>query len=250
VPSQLHAFAIIKSMNTPFVLAFDTASPVCAVAVVAMDEATHVTRIATRVSHVPNAHSSVLLPFARACLDELGGSPSAIRAIAVGIGPGSFTGVRIGVSVAQGLATGLGCPIYPIDSLMIFAESAYLLTGQSDVVVAVDSRMQSAYAARYQWVDDDWLTVAAPAQVPRDPWPPPLCGALLGVGNAFAVDEGLADCATTVLADVALSPAALAHLASRQVRKNAGIAAHDLRPNYVREKVAATIAERRAALAS
>jgi len=72
---------------------------------------------------------------------------SDLHAIAVGVGPGSFTGIRVAVSVAQGLGFATGLPIIPISSLAVLAQSAYERHGWSNIITAIDARMNEVYWA-------------------------------------------------------------------------------------------------------
>lgn len=103
-------------------------------------------RVYTRFNDRPRAQAQVVLPMIEAvCVDaEL--PLSAIEMIAVAVGPGSFTGVRLSLSVAKALAFALNCPLMPISTLDI--HRAYLLnqTPNARTAVAIDARMGQVYA--------------------------------------------------------------------------------------------------------
>ena len=110
--------------------------------------------------------STKLLPLLRSLLARAGMEWQDIGAIAYGQGPGAFTGLRTACAVAQGLGFGIGCRLLPIDSLLIVAEDARLQVGlpeSGDVAVAMDARMDEAYAAHYRWQGRRWHVVQAPA---------------------------------------------------------------------------------------
>ena len=110
--------------------------------------------------------SATLLPQVLALLAERGLSAAQLRGVAFGQGPGAFTGLRTAVSVAQGLALGIGCPVWPIDSLMIVAEDARRQAQAEDgfaLWVAMDARMDEVYAAAYRRDAGRWVVVHAPA---------------------------------------------------------------------------------------
>ena len=113
--------------------------------------------------------SEHLIPAALDLLARSGLAPSDLDAIAFGQGPGAFTGLRTAVSVAQGLAFGIGCPVLPIDSLLIVAEDArqQAQAGEAsapfEIWVAMDARMDEAYAGAYRHDGQRWQVRQAPA---------------------------------------------------------------------------------------
>ncbi len=98
------------------VLGFDTSTDRCALALGRLD-GDAVTLEAQADFDAPRAALSRLLPTVSDLLSEQGLEPDDISVVVVGLGPGSFTGVRIGVSTAKGLACGLGVPLYGVGSL-------------------------------------------------------------------------------------------------------------------------------------
>lgn len=106
------------------------------------------TLIAEREADAGKKHAETALPLIEALLEEYGVKIDQIDAFAVDIGPGSFTGVRIGVSLVNALAFAVGKPVTAIDSLLTLALSA----GETDqpVCAIIDARNGNAYAALYQ----------------------------------------------------------------------------------------------------
>ena len=105
------------------------------------------------------AASATLLPLALTLLGEAGLVWGDLDAIAFGRGPGAFTGLRTSCAAAQGLAAGLGCPVLPIDSLLIVAEDAHAQAGapaDADIGVAMDARMGQIYAGRWRRAQGGW----------------------------------------------------------------------------------------------
>jgi tRNA threonylcarbamoyladenosine biosynthesis protein TsaB len=96
-------------------------------------------------------HSETLLPAIQFLLDAAGESTAALRAIVVGAGPGSFTGVRIAAATAKGLAHALSIPLHAFSSLAAAAASA----AQHDrpVCALFDARRDEVYAACYRFLD-------------------------------------------------------------------------------------------------
>ncbi|WP_374674065.1 tRNA (adenosine(37)-N6)-threonylcarbamoyltransferase complex dimerization subunit type 1 TsaB [Ideonella sp.] len=120
--------------------------------------------------------SERLVPVALELLAERGLAPADLDAVAFGQGPGAFTGLRTAVAVAQGLAFGIGCPVVPVDSLLIVAEDARaqalgaeasdaLAPPVFDTWVAMDARMDEAYVAHYRHDGRAWAVLRPPALV-------------------------------------------------------------------------------------
>lgn len=99
--------------------------------------------------------SQLLLPWVEELLSEASIELSALDAIAIGVGPGAFTGVRLGVAAVQGLAIAARLPVLPVASLDAIASQlvltpAFIASGAQSFVIAVDARMDEVYWAAYQ----------------------------------------------------------------------------------------------------
>jgi tRNA threonylcarbamoyladenosine biosynthesis protein TsaB len=125
-------------------LALDTSSNACSVAL-QCDE-----RLFER--HVVQAkeHTRLLIPMIEEVLLEGGATPRELDAIVLGNGPGSFIGMRIAASVAQGLAYGAGLGIVPVSSLAAIAAEAFHLTAAEYITVAQDAHMNEVYLASFR----------------------------------------------------------------------------------------------------
>jgi tRNA threonylcarbamoyladenosine biosynthesis protein TsaB len=196
--------------------------------------------------------SSALLPQAQMLLARAGLHMADLGFIAFGRGPGAFTGLRTACAVAQGLAYGIGCPVVPIDSLLVVAEDARMQASADesipfDIGVAMDARMDEAYAAVYRWQRGAWQMLQPPALLTL----PALNAAWAGVamhavaGSAWSsFGERLpAPGGVPVFAETQRA-AALLRLASQAAAVGAGIDAADALPLYLRDKVAFTTQER------
>jgi len=107
--------------------------------------------------------SQRVLPLVFELLDRAGLVLRDLDAIAFGRGPGAFTGLRTACSVVQGLAFGAGLPVLSIDSLALVAEDAFEQERIGAVWVAMDARMDEAYAAAYHRDGAQWQVLQAPA---------------------------------------------------------------------------------------
>lgn len=93
------------------------------------------------------SHEKLLHPFIEEVLQEVGLDMSAINGIAVGSGPGSFTGLRIGVAAAKGLCFALDVPLITIPTMELLARQ---VTAQTDRIISiVDARRMEVYTATY-----------------------------------------------------------------------------------------------------
>jgi tRNA threonylcarbamoyladenosine biosynthesis protein TsaB len=96
-----------------------------------------------------NKHSSVLGPYIQACLDDAKLKSSDLNGVSVSSGPGSYTGLRVGASIAKGLCYTLGIPMLAIDSLesiALFAAGQY----EADIIVPmIDARRMEVYTAYF-----------------------------------------------------------------------------------------------------
>jgi len=124
-------------------LAIETTSDACSVALQCGDACIE------RHAVEPRQHSRILLPMIRALLGEAGIAPAGLDAVVLGNGPGSFIGMRIGASVAQGICHGAGIGIVPVSSLAAVAAEAIDSHAADKVVVAQDARMHEVYVGRY-----------------------------------------------------------------------------------------------------
>ena len=124
-------------------LALDTSSIACSVAL-QVDKA-----VFERHEEQPREHTRLLMPMIREVLDEAGIGPGDLDAIVLGNGPGSFIGMRIAASVAQGLAYGSKLPIVPVSSLAAVAAQVLSATDADEVLVAQDAHMNEVYLGHF-----------------------------------------------------------------------------------------------------
>jgi tRNA threonylcarbamoyladenosine biosynthesis protein TsaB len=124
------------------ILAFDANAESCSVSLSISD-----LKIFTLHNDQPRSHASHLLPFAETLLHDAGISFTELDAIACSIGPGSFTGLRIALSVAQGLAFSRDLPLIPVNSLAAMSFSNAL--SGSLVVPLLNARMGEVFWGLY-----------------------------------------------------------------------------------------------------
>lgn len=127
-------------MDTPIILAFDTASAHCAVAVFHGQSI-----VASAVEPMAKGQAERLLTLAQELLAQTGTRMDQLTAIGVGIGPGNFTGIRIAVSAARGLAMGLGIPAIGVDAF-----EALHLGSDGPSLCTVDARRDMVFIKGFQ----------------------------------------------------------------------------------------------------
>ncbi len=197
----------------------------------------------------PRRHADTILDDIRDLLAEVGASPTQLDGIAVGKGPGSFTGVRIAAGVAQGLAFAADLPVAPVSSLRIMAAGLAGASQGRPVAVAVDARLGEVYCGFYRATPADPASILAPDRLmkPNDVQPPETADAWFGAGSGFTVfGEELARSCPCAQVQTLCYPNALDLVALGELvlRGGQGVAAADAVPAYLREKVALTAAER------
>jgi len=125
-------------------LAIDTSSLACSVALRAGDA------VIERHEEQAREHTRLLTPMIRDVLAESGMNLPQLDAIVLGNGPGSFIGMRIAASVAQGLAHGAGLSIVPVSSLAAVAAEVLEDTAIEEVIVAQDAHMSEVYLGAFR----------------------------------------------------------------------------------------------------
>ena len=126
-------------MTNLTLLALDTSTEACSVALLYNGEKTYLNELAQRT------HAKRILPMVDKILTDSGLKLNQLDALAFGRGPGSFTGVRVGAAIAQGLALGTDLPVIPISNLTAMAQAAFELYQAENVAAAIDARMNEVY---------------------------------------------------------------------------------------------------------
>jgi len=140
------------SASSLTILSLDSSTEACSIALLAENKKVH-----QRFMLAPREHTQKILPTINEVVKEAGLSLSDIDAIIYGQGPGSFTGVRIGISIAQGLAFGLDIKMVGVSTLQAMAQQAFDCNGTQSVYAAIDARMGEVYFAHYK--NDNGLMV-------------------------------------------------------------------------------------------
>src|SRR5216684_2218657 len=168
------------------VLALDTATEACSVALLSGDE------FISRSAEGGRSHAQQVLEMVEAVLAEAEGSLSMLDGIAASIGPGAFTGVRISVAVAQGLAFGAGLRVVPVSTLEALALQT-VQSGGRHALACLDARMGEVYWGCFTADLSRGLSWSCPAAVGRpESVVLPVPGPYRGIGRGFGAYPQLA----------------------------------------------------------
>ena len=235
------------------ILAIDTSTQWCSVALVNAQGggASQPPFSLIRHENLGPESSQHALDWVEALLTEANIFFKDLEAIAVGIGPGAFTGIRIGVGIGQGMALGGDLPCLPIVCLDAIAlEGIHSLNLQQDqnILVAVDARMSEVYWAQYRVLANGLperlgdINLSAPQDLPI----PTESFALVGNAASAYPEQMQALIKAAHQLDVQAVPHArsIAELGLDALAKGLQVTADELQPIYIRDKVAQTIAER------
>ena len=218
-------------------LALDTSGDACSAALV-QDGG-----IRQRLETAPRRHGELILPMLDGLLVETGIGLHDLDAVAFGRGPGSFTGVRIAVAVAQGIAFGAGLPTAPVSTLAALAQGEYRRSGRRRVLAALDARIGEVYWGAFA-VDEGGLMaplgdelVCPPGEVPL-----PEGGGWWGVGAGWAaytqaLVERLGASLAGMSPEAACEAQDIAWIGAALVRTGKLVAPELAQPVYLRDRV-------------
>ncbi|BDH45497.1 tRNA (adenosine(37)-N6)-threonylcarbamoyltransferase complex dimerization subunit type 1 TsaB [Salmonella enterica subsp. enterica serovar Choleraesuis] len=221
------------------ILAIDTATEACSVALWQDG------RTSAHFELCAREHTQRILPMVRDILNQGLVSLSEISVLAFGRGPGSFTGVRIGIGIAQGLALGANLPMVGVSTLATMAEGAWRKTGATRVLAAIDARMGEVYWAEYQrdesgsWHGEQTEAVLKPEAVTERLMA--LSGEWATVGTGWQAWPEMASGTPVTLTDGQTQlPEAedMLPLALEKFRRGESVAVEDAQPVYLRNEVA------------
>ncbi|MDH3977705.1 MAG: tRNA (adenosine(37)-N6)-threonylcarbamoyltransferase complex dimerization subunit type 1 TsaB [Gammaproteobacteria bacterium] len=175
----------------------------------------------------------------RDVLEELDIELDALDCIALGIGPGAFTGLRVAAAAAQALSYGAGKPVVKVSSLAAMALGAKRKFGEGDVVACLDARMGEAYLGHYQSssgsvMTEDLLIDPQTYQLPEGL-------KFYAVGSGWAAYESLSSRyqPSMIAMDFEMVPAAadMLTIAAHDFQAGKLVSPEQALPNYVRDKV-------------
>jgi tRNA threonylcarbamoyladenosine biosynthesis protein TsaB len=225
-------------------LALETSTEYCSVAL--WQDGT----VSERFELVGQKHSELLMAMVDGVLQDAGVKLRECDGIAFGMGPGSFTGVRIACGVAQGLALGANLNVVGVCTLQALAEAS----GKNKVIAAIDARMTEIYLAAYDKKAGEWLEVIAPCLCKCENAPLVTDDDWFGVGSGFKVSSSAGSGQALQMRygkqlagiDTQAVPqaSAVARLAAIEFANGNGLDAALALPLYLRDKVALKTNER------
>ncbi|MCZ4521185.1 tRNA (adenosine(37)-N6)-threonylcarbamoyltransferase complex dimerization subunit type 1 TsaB [Rhodococcus ruber] len=218
------------------VLAVDTSTPAVTAGVVRLTEAAGapVETLATRVRVDARSHAEILTPNILECLTEAHITAADLDAVVVGVGPGPYTGLRVGMATAAAFGDALGVPVYGVCSLDAIAAD---VAEPGTLLVVTDARRREIYWARYEaGVRTEGPDVLAPAELDH-----------LGVDAVAGSAPHVAQFDLPIRDVQAPSPAGLIQVAAADIAS--GVVPGPLVPLYLRRPDAKTLDERAAAKA-
>ncbi|MFA5713581.1 MAG: tRNA (adenosine(37)-N6)-threonylcarbamoyltransferase complex dimerization subunit type 1 TsaB [Bacteroidales bacterium] len=133
--------------NDPLILSIESSGEICSVA---LSQGGHL--LAQRKGEEKREHASIISILAKEAIEEGGSSIESLDAVAVSEGPGSYTGLRVGLSFAKGLSFALEIPLIAISTLDILVEMALTsgaAEGMDSIVPVIDARRMEVYTATY-----------------------------------------------------------------------------------------------------
>jgi len=221
------------------ILALDTSTENCSAALYIDGE------ITVRELESPREHTKRILPMVDSLLKEAGLKLTELDGLAFGRGPGSFTGVRIGTGIAQGLAFGAELPMLPISSLAAMAQGAHRVNKAKHILPAIDARMGEVYFAHYALNEDGIMTlvddeiVTKPEQL-LTTFNAELDFLTIGTGwQTYQSDLATLSVSSLTSCEQIMFPSAqdIAVLAAYEFEQGKAVAVEDAAPVYVRDTV-------------
>jgi len=228
----------------PNILAIETATEACSAAL-SVDG-----RIIERSEIAPRRHAELILPMIASLLAEAGLARAQLDGIAVGRGPGAFTGVRLAIAVTQGLALALDVPIVPVSSLAALAQDAP--DAGASILAVIDARMGEVYAGAFRRGADGLVEAIGDETVGKADeliLPQSIQWCVVGTGwDAYRAALAPRLPPPPTFADGVRYPQAraVAVLAAPQFAAGRGVAPEQALPVYLRDKVALTLEEQKA----
>lgn len=218
-------------------LALDTSTESCSAAITLHGV------LYQRQQMTQRGHSTLILGMLDELFKESGASIADMEALAFGRGPGSFTGVRIGVGVAQGIAFARELPVIPVSTLAAVAQAAYEQTKQQNIAVAMDARMDEIYAASFEVIDGMASLLGEEMVCAAEAFHPVNSAQWLAAGNGWtvysnALQTNFAKQLISLQADIFPQAATILKLAERLYQQGEFVSADKALPVYLRNDVA------------
>lgn len=221
-------------------LALDTSSLACSVALAIDGD------VAERHATAPREHTQLLIPMIKALIEEAGLAPAQLDAIVLGNGPGSFIGLRIAASVAQGIAFAAELDIVPVSSMAAVAAEVMAESDAAEVIVAQDAHVGEVYLGGFRRGTDNLPQVSIEERLQAPGAIAELAAGTVqrrvAAGSGWRQYPELLEANRALFDGVSeiLYPAAryLLPIGRRLLREGGGVAPQEIVPTYLRETVA------------
>lgn len=218
-------------VENPSVLIIETSGSQCSVALTCSAGVVH------RTLTDPLQHASHLAPLVRELILEASVSPSELHAVAVSIGPGSYTGLRIGVAFSKGLCQASGAPLIVLSTFEILRLSLFLRHSDTQgmpVMLCLPSKKDHLYIAAYS---AEGKILIPPENYARDAWQQlaetlPENNVYAGTG-AIILAEALGKHLERIISDVEPDAAAAVPLALNALKEGRFASLHEIEPIYL-----------------
>lgn len=230
-------------------LALDTSTEACSAAVYA-DGVTF-----SAFELTPRAHTQLILPMIEQVLQQAHFRLQDMDAVVVGRGPGAFTGIRIGMGVAQGLAMAADKPVIAISTLAALAQQAYQQFGATQVLAALDARMNEVYWGQYALHDGLMQLQGEEHVCTPQAAPMPLSDDWFAIGHGWSAYSSVlqarfAGKITQTVVEILPAAEFMLPLAIAAWQAGQATAPELAQPVYLRNKIALTTQERMAGKAA
>ena len=219
------------------ILAIDTATEACSAALWQDGQ------LLSRYEVAPRGHTDLILPMVAQLLAEAELRLNQLDAIAFGRGPGSFTGVRITLGVAQGLAFGADLPLLGVSNLQALAQGAHRVCAAQSALAAIDARMGEIYVGGFALLDGVMTSTDVEQVVTPTEWlagmdSPAAAEWTVGVGSGLVTYPALGARVGELCTQLPYPQAQdLFPQALRLWQQGLGVAAAEALPVYLRDKV-------------
>lgn len=219
-------------------LAVDTSTEACSAALLLDGE------ISQKYQVAPREHSHLILAMIDELLVDAGMTPKNLDAIAFGRGPGSFMGIRVAAGIVQGIAFAHALPVVPVSTLAAISMVAMERTGATQVLAAIDARMQEVYWGSYILTAGGVSLQGEECVIVPDAVPIPEEGEWVAAGTGWSafgdvikpkLGERLLEC----IDDCLPTASVVALLAERDYQNSGAVTAAQAVPVYLRDNVAA-----------
>lgn len=219
------------------ILGLDTSGETCSAALLVAG------RLTQRLERAPRRHGDLILDMFASLLEERNLTLKDLDAIAFGRGPGSFTGVRIAVAVAQGVAFGAGLPTLPVSTLAALAQGEWRRSGRRRVLAALDARMGELYWGSFELGPEGLMRPLGAERVcPPGEVPPPPGRGWWGVGPGWsahgeALSSRFAALLNGVSADAICEAQDIVRMAGLAAARGGLVSPELAQPVYLRDRV-------------